>query len=149
MDPKFSEAMRASIVGSARFVEELVETKLNKGIEQYVILGAGLDTFAQRRPEIASQLQVFEVDQPGVQAWKQRRLVETGHVIFDLLKFVPVDFEVWQSWWDQLIARSFVLGKPSLVVSAGVSMFLTKEANLATLKHLANFALGSSFAMTF
>ena len=45
---------------------------------QYVILGAGLDTFAQRRPELASRLRVFEVDQPGPQAWKRRRLIELG-----------------------------------------------------------------------
>jgi O-methyltransferase involved in polyketide biosynthesis len=65
MDPAFSKGMRASIVGRARFIEDLVEEEAKQGVTQYVILGAGLDTFAQRRPEIASRLHVFEVDRPG------------------------------------------------------------------------------------
>src|SRR5438067_1852287 len=63
-----------------------------------VILGAGLDTFAQRRPEIASRLRVFEVDQPGPQAWKRQRLIELGFGIPSLLYLVPVDFEAGDAW---------------------------------------------------
>ena len=58
----------------ARFIEDLIIEQSRKGITQYVILGAGLDTFAQRRPDIASQLQIFEIDQPDTQTWKQQRL---------------------------------------------------------------------------
>ena len=74
MEPNFTSRFRAAIVARARFVEDLVVEQAGQGVSQYIILGAGLDTFAQRRPEIASRLQVFEIDQPGTQAWKRRRL---------------------------------------------------------------------------
>jgi methyltransferase (TIGR00027 family) len=68
MDPQATSGYRAGIVARARFIEDLVTEQAGHGVVQYVILGAGLDTFAQRRPEIASHLRVFEVDQPGPQA---------------------------------------------------------------------------------
>src|SRR6266513_290821 len=76
MDPHATSLFCASIVARARFIEDLVVEQAGRGVRQYVILGAGLDTFAQRRPEIASCLKVFEVDQPGHQDWKQQRLIE-------------------------------------------------------------------------
>src|SRR6202050_3218514 len=79
MDPDGTRWFRASIVARACFVEELVAEQAEQGVTQYVILGAGLDTFAQRRPRLASGLRVFEVDQPGPQAWKRRRLIELGY----------------------------------------------------------------------
>lgn len=149
MNPDFSKGIRASIVGRARFIEDLVEEQVKQGVNQYVILGAGLDTFAQRRPEIASHLHVFEVDQPGPQAWKRARLKEIGFDLPEWLRFVPVDFEAGQSWWEQLLSAGFDQSKPAVVVSTGVSMYLTREANLATLQQTAKLAPGSTFAMTF
>src|SRR6478735_7269474 len=73
MDPSFTSGFRASIVARARFVEDLV-------VDQYVILGAGLDTFAERRADLGDRLHVFEIDQPATQAWKRERLVELGFV---------------------------------------------------------------------
>lgn len=141
--------MRASIVGRARFIEDLVEEQISHGVTQYVILGAGLDTFAQRQPEIASQLHIFEVDQPNPQAWKKKRLVEEGFSLPESLHFVPVDFEAGESWWDKLIQAGFDIKKPSIVVSTGVSMYLTKKANRETLKQVAKLAPGSTLATTF
>lgn len=149
MNPDFSKNMRASITGRARFIEDLVEEEFKKGVNQYVILGAGLDTFAQRRQDLLSKMHVFEVDQPGPQAWKQKRLAELGYKISPNLHFVPVDFEVGESWWDQLINSGFDLNKPAVIVSTGVSMYLTKEANLATLNQISKLQSGSTFAMTF
>jgi methyltransferase (TIGR00027 family) len=149
MDPGFSKSMRASIVGRARFIENLIEEQIKQGVAQYIILGAGLDTFAQRRPEIASRLQIFEVDQPGPQAWKKKRLQEIGFGIPNWLHFVPVDFESGQSWWEQLINSGFETQKTTLVVSTGVSMYLTKETNRATFQQIAKLAPGSTFATTF
>lgn len=149
MNPEFSKSMRASIVGRARFIEDIVEEQMKQGVTQYVILGAGLDTFAQRRLDVASHLHVFEVDQPGPQTWKQKRLTEIGFGIPEWLHFVPVDFEVGQSWWEQLIANGFDTTKPAIIVSTGVSMYLTKEANLATFRQMAKLAPDSTFAMTF
>ena len=75
MDPRATSGFRAAIVARARFIEDLVAEQAGQGVGQYVVLGAGLDTFAQRRPEIAARLRVFEVDQPGPQAWKRQRLI--------------------------------------------------------------------------
>ncbi|MBF6327001.1 class I SAM-dependent methyltransferase [Nocardia transvalensis] len=149
MAPGFSKSMRANVVARARFVEDLVEERAARGVDQYVILGAGLDTFAQRRPEIASGLGVFEVDQPETQAWKRQRLTELGYPIPEWLRFVPVDFEAGDSWWDGLVAAGFDIARPALVASTGVSMYLTEDAIAATLRQVATLAAGSTFAMTF
>lgn len=149
MDQGFTRPFRASIVGRARFIEDLVVEQAGRGLEQYVILGAGLDSFAQRRPEVASRLRVFEIDRPGPQEWKRRRLADLGLGIPDWLRFVPVDFEAGESWWERLLAAGFDGGKPAVVVSTGVSMYLTKEANAATLHQMAALAPGSTFAMSF
>jgi methyltransferase (TIGR00027 family) len=149
MDPEGTKGFRASMVARARFVEDLVVEQAARGVGQYVILGAGLDTFAQRRPEIASQLRVFEIDQPGTQAWKRGRLAELGYTVPDWLRLVPVDFEAGQSWWEQLVANGFDPDRPAVVASTGVSMYLTKDANAATLRQVAGLAAGSTFAMTF
>jgi methyltransferase (TIGR00027 family) len=134
MDPAFTRLFRASIVARARFIEDLAAEEAGRGVGQYVILGAGLDTFAQRRPEIARGLRIFEVDQPGPQAWKRQRLIELGLGIPEWLRLVPVDFDA---------------GQPAVVASTGVSMYLTKDAVAATLRQVAALAAGSTLAMTF
>jgi methyltransferase (TIGR00027 family) len=149
MNPQFTRPFRASIVARARFIEDLVAEQAERGVDQYVILGAGLDSFAQRRPEIAARLTVFEVDQPGPQAWKRQRLTELGFSISERLRFVPVDFEAGASWRESLAAAGFDEAEPAIVVSTGVSMYLTKEANAALLRQAAALARGSTFAMTF
>ena len=119
------------------------------GIDQYVILGAGLDTFAQRHPDVSSSLQIYEVDQPGTQAWKRRRLAEEGYPVPEGLHFVSVDFEIGESWWDALNANGFNADGASIVSSMGVSMYLTTEATDATLRQVAALAPGSVLTMTF
>jgi methyltransferase (TIGR00027 family) len=149
MHPQGTSAGRASIVARARFIEDLIEEQVSQGLTQYVLLGAGLDTFAERKPELASQLLVFEVEQPATQAWKQRRLAELGYETPAWLHFVPVNFEAGMSWWDELKKAGFDPSQPAVVVSTGVSMYLTKDANAATLRQLASLAPGSTLAMTF
>lgn len=149
MDPHGTSQFRASIVARARFIEDLVAEQAANGVGQYVILGAGLDTFAQRRPEIASSLRIFEVDQPGPQAWKRQRLIELGFGIPEWLRLVPVDFEVNWSWWERLATAGFDAGQSAVVASTGVSMYLTKDAVAATLRQIATLAPGSTLAMTF
>ncbi|MFD8219115.1 class I SAM-dependent methyltransferase [Streptomyces sp. NPDC059697] len=149
MDPRGTSGFRAAIVARARFIEDLVAEQVGHGVAQYVVLGAGLDTFAQRRPEIAARLRVFEIDQPGTQAWKRRRLIELGYGIPDRLRLVPVDFEAGADWWEQLSDAGFDPGRPTVVACTGVTMYLTKEATAATLRRLAGLAPGSTLAMTF
>ncbi|MFJ2643804.1 class I SAM-dependent methyltransferase [Streptomyces sp. NPDC087511] len=149
MDPRTTSGFRAAVVARARFIEDLVTEQAGRGVDQYVVLGAGLDTFAQRRPDIASHLRIFEVDQPGPQAWKRRRLIELGYGVPDRLRLVPVDFEAGESWTEQLVAVGFDPDRPSVVVSTGVTMYLTREATAATLRQIASLAPGSTLAMTF
>src|SRR5882724_1406640 len=149
MDPHATSLFRASIVARARFIEDLVVEQAGRGVSQYVILGAGLDSFAQRRPEIASRLKVFEVDPPGPQAWKRQRLIELGFGIPAWLRLVPVDFEAGGSWGERLTAEGFDAGQPAIVASTGVSMYLAKDAIAATLRQTAALAPGSTLAMTF
>lgn len=149
MDPQGTSLFRASIVARARFIEDLVAEQAGRGVGQYVILGAGLDTFVERRPEIASRLLVFEVDQPGPQAWKRQRLIELGFGVPDWLRLVPVDFEAGDAWWPRLAAAGFDAGRPAVVASTGVSMYITKDAVAAMLRQVAALAPGSTFVMTF
>ncbi len=145
----FTRQFRASILARARFVEDLLEARAAEGVAQYVVLGAGLDTFAQRRPELASRLRVFEVDQPGPQAWKRQRLVELGFGVPPFLRLVPVDFERGEAWLERLSAAGFDAKRPALVASTGVSMYLTKEAIRDTLRQIAALAPGSTLVMSF
>jgi methyltransferase (TIGR00027 family) len=147
MNPRYTSRARASIVARARFIEDLVTEEAARGVGQYVLLGAGLDTFAQRRPEIASQLEVFEVDLPGPQAWKRRRLREVGFAVPEWLHFVAVDFE--KAWWEKLATAGFDANRPTVVSSSGVVMYLSREATTATLARIGELAAGSTLAMSF
>jgi methyltransferase (TIGR00027 family) len=149
MHPQGTRGYRASIVARARFIEDLVDTVAGQGVTQYVILGAGLDTFAQRRPEIASKLQVFEVDRPGPQVWKRRRLEELGLGVAPWLHLVSVDFEGGGSWWERLVQAGFDPARAAVVAVTGVTMYLTRDANLGMLRQVAMLARGSVLAMTF
>ena len=110
---------------------------------------AALNAFAQRRPDLASRLVVFEVDQPGTQAWKRQRLIDLGYGVPGWLRLVPVDFEAGASWQEEVKKAGFDATRPAVVASTGVSMYLTREANQATLRDLARLAPGSAVAMTF
>lgn len=149
MDPAGTRPFRASILARARFIEDLVVEETGKGVGQYVILGAGLDTFVQRRPEIASHLTVFEIDRPGPQSWKRQRLSALGFGIPAGLRLVPVDFETGDDWRQGLAAAGFSAERPAILAAAGVSMYLTMEAIAALLRQAAAFAPGSTLAMTF
>jgi methyltransferase (TIGR00027 family) len=149
MHPDFTSGFRAAIVARARFIEDLVTERAAHGTGQYVLLGAGLDTFAQRRADLAGRLTVFEVDQPETQAWKRRRLVDLGYGVPDWLRLVPVDFEAGASWQREVAKVGFDAARPAVVASTGVSMYLTREANAATLRDLAALGPGSTVAVTF
>lgn len=145
----FTRPFRAAIVARARFIEDVIEAEAARGVDQVVLLGAGLDTFAQRRPELASRLTVFEVDRPGPQAWKRQRLRDLGFGLPGWLRLVPVDFEAGDGEWDRLAAAGFDPARPALVASTGVSMYLTREAVAGTLARAAALAPGSTLVMSF
>ena len=149
MHPEGTKGYRASIVGRARFIEDLVLEQLEQGVTQYVILGAGIDTFVQRHSELAKRIRVFEIDQPETQDWKRQRLIDLGYGVAENLHLVPVDFEAGESWQKKLIVHGFDPNQPAVITSTGVSMYLTLEANRATLSEIAKFAPGTTLAMTY
>jgi methyltransferase (TIGR00027 family) len=146
MNPVGTRPYRAAIVARTRFVEDLL---VEERIGQYVLLGAGLDTFVQRHPELARRVRVFEIDQPGPQAWKRQRLEELGYGVPEYLRLIPVDFEADDDWWPALVGAGFDESATALVSSSGVSMYITTAATTTTLRRLARMAPGSIVAMTF
>jgi len=146
MHPIGTGPYRAAIVARTRFVEDLL---VEEGIGQYILLGAGLDTFVQRHPDLAESVVVFEVDQPRPQEWKRQRLTALGYGVPDWLRLIPVDFEADEDWWKALLDAGLDTQTRALVSSSGVSMYITKAATSATLRQLAGLAPGSIVVMTF
>jgi methyltransferase (TIGR00027 family) len=132
----------------ARAPEDRVERALASGTRQYVILGAGLDSFAYRRGDLLDRLRVFEVDHPASQAWKRRRLAELGIARPPNLVFVPVDFER-QTLRGALAAAGFDAGAPAIFAWIGVTLYLTREAIRATLATVAACPAGSRIVLTY
>ncbi|WP_333625032.1 class I SAM-dependent methyltransferase [Sphingobacterium siyangense] len=147
-DMKYTKRLRASIVARARFVEDVAKTEVENGIKQYVVLGAGLDSFAQRNTEISSQVDIYEIDQPDTLIWKEEKLIENAYKIPDNLHFVPVDFET-TSWWTELLNKGFDTNKKAVVSCTGVTLYLTKKAITDTLKKMTLLASGSTIAIAF
>ena len=132
----------------ARLAEDVVERAVAAGIRQYVILGAGLDSFAYRRPDLLERLRVFEVDHPASQAWKRERLAELGVRLPPNLVFAPVDFEA-QTLRDGLLAAGFDFSAGAVFSWIGVTMYLTLAAIEATLETVAACPPGSRIVLTY
>lgn len=126
-------------VSRARYAEDNLDQAVRRGVKQYVILGAGLDTFAFRRPEMLDKLQIFEIDHPVMQAYKRRRLIEMGLEKPTQLHFVPVDF-LHESLTDALAHSTFDQQSPSFFSWLGVTYYLTSEAVFNTLSAIAKIA---------
>ena len=92
---------------------------------------------------------MFEIDRPGPQEWKRQRLLRLGLGIPSYLRLVPVDFEAGDTWWERLAASGFDSGRPAVVASTGVSMYLTKNAIVTTLRQVAALASDSTLVMSF
>ncbi|MCO5144282.1 MAG: class I SAM-dependent methyltransferase [Oligoflexia bacterium] len=148
MHPEGTKPYRASIVARSRFIEDYVEREYEKGIRQYVMLGSGLDTFAQRS-ELANKIEIFEIEKAETLDWKKKRLEELSYDFSSTLHFVAVDFEAKESWWKKLISSGFDPENPSIIASLGLSMYLTRETILETLQMMAKLKKGSTFIMTF
>ncbi|MFB6456849.1 class I SAM-dependent methyltransferase [Chitinophaga sp. Hz27] len=147
-DMKYTKRLRASIVARSRFIEDLAKAQTEKGVQQYVLLGAGLDSFAQRNKTAISRLSIYEIDQPDTLAWKKEKLLENGFEIPASLHFVPVNFET-SSWWEELLHAGFDIRQQTFVSCIGVTLYLTKEAILDTLRKLTSLAEGSTIAIAF
>src|SRR5580704_6993810 len=93
LDQPATRSMRLFIAARSRFAEESLAAAVGRGVRQYVVLGAGLDTFAHRNPFAEAGLRVFEVDHPATQAWKRQRLAAAELPEPASLTYAPVDFE--------------------------------------------------------
>ena len=132
----------------ARFTEDIVEQAAASGVGQYVILGAGLDSFAWRRNDLPGRLRVFEVDHPATQSWKRRRLAGLGVELPARLVFAPVDFER-QTLREGLEQAGLDFGQPAVFSWVGVTMYLTLEAIRATLATMAQGRPGTQVVLTY
>ena len=130
-----SRALRAFLAVRSRYAEDQLAGAVAQGVRQYVLLGAGLDTFAYRNPYAGAGLHVFEVDHPATQAWKRELLGAAGISVPPELAFVPVDFER-QTLSDGLRNASFHVGEAAFFSWLGVTPYLTREAFLATLNFI-------------
>ncbi len=135
-------SFRAFMVVRSRFAEDELAAAIARGASQYVILGAGLDTFAYRNPYSPAQLRVFEVDHPATQAWNKKRLAVGGIAIPPSLAFAPVDFEK-QSLAAELAAAGFDASRVTFFAWLGVTPYLTETAMRSTLEFIASCAQGS------
>ena len=136
---------RAAMALRSRYAEDRL---LRGGFTQYVILGAGLDSFAWRRPDRLRSLRVLEVDHPASQAWKRERATELGLPVSDRHVFAPVDFEI-ESLRQGLEAAGFDWSEPAMFSWLGVTMYLTADAVAATLRTVATCAPGSEVALSY
>ncbi len=144
---QISRGLRASLVVRSRVAEDELARAVAAGVRQYVVLGAGLDTFAYRNP--FESLRVFEIDHPATQAWKRECLDKAGIAIPDSLTFAPVDFEEGGTLAQGLAAAGFDRAAPVCFSWLGVTMYLAEETVFETLSWIGGSAPGSSVVFDF
>ena len=145
---RLARYLRAFLVARSRVAEDALADAFGRGVHQYVVLGAGLDTFAHRNPYAASTLRVFEVDHPQTQDWKRRQLAAAGLAIPQALTFVPLDFEA-QTLTDELRRAGFRTDQAAFFSWLGVSMYLTRDAVFSTLSYIASLPAGSGIVFDY
>jgi methyltransferase (TIGR00027 family) len=145
---KFGLGIRALMVARSRYAEEALARSIARGATQYVILGAGLDTFAYRNPYAESALRVFEVDFPATQEWKRRNLKEAQIAIPSSVTYAPVDFER-QTLSEGLRLAGFDVAKPTFFSWLGVTMYLTDDAITSTFGLIASTPPGGGVAFDY
>lgn len=135
-----AEGLRLFVAVRSRFTEDCLAEAIARGVDQYVLLGAGLDTFAYRSAR--DGLRVFEVDHPATQGWKRARLDEVGMQARAAVTYAPVDFER-ETLREGLARAGFDFAKPAMFAWLGVTPYLTREAVMATLSFVATLPTGS------
>jgi methyltransferase (TIGR00027 family) len=147
-DSRGQRTLRAFAVARSRVVEDELELAVKSGIRQFVILGAGLDTFAYRNPHANQGLKVFEVDHPDTQTMKRERLAAMAITPPSELTFVPVNFEI-DKLDERLQTAGFEAAQPALFSWLGVSMYLPAEAIQSIFQYVKTTAPGSSIVFDY
>jgi len=140
--------LRSHVVLRSRYAEDRLFDSLNRGIEQYIILGAGFDTFAYRQPDWARTLNIFEIDQLETQKEKLLRLRKAGLIIPANTRHISIDFEE-ESLFDGLNKSQISFEKPTFFCWLGVAMYLTKRSVDNVLRTITKFPKGSEIVFTF
>ncbi|MDG3443173.1 class I SAM-dependent methyltransferase [Nitrospirillum amazonense] len=138
--------LRAALVARSRFAEDALAAAVAQGVDQYVVLGAGLDTFAYRNPHPG--LRVLEVDHPATQAWKREMLAAAGIAPPAGVAYAAVDFES-DTLADGLTRAGFDWNRPAFVAWLGVTVYLTRDAILDTLRRVAALPAGSGIVFDY
>jgi len=133
--------LRAFVAARSRFAEDELARAVARGVRQYVVLGAGLDTFAYRSP-YAEAVRVFEVDHPATQAWKRVRLADAHIALPAWLTFAPIDFDS-QTLAEGLREAGLAGGEPVFFSCLGLTFYLPSEAVMATMRAIAALPRGS------
>jgi methyltransferase (TIGR00027 family) len=144
----FSRSLRAFLAVRSRYAEDLLGQAVERGIRQYVVLGAGLDTFAYRNPFRAAGLRVFEVDHPATQEWKRAQLHQAGIAIPEDMTFAAVDFER-ESIELGLPRAGFDKHQPAFFSWLGVTPYLSRAAFDATIQFIASMPSTSGLVFDF
>src|ERR1700733_14357288 len=143
VEQPYSRSLRAFIAVRSRYAEDHLLAAAARGVPQYVVLGAGLDTFAYRNPFQSAGLRVFEVDHPATQEWKRAQLCAAGIAIPAEMTFAAVDFER-QSLEDGLRIARFERQQPAMFSWLGVTPYLSRAAFDGTIQFIAGMPCGSS-----
>lgn len=143
-----SRGLRAAVVVRSRFAEDELARAVATGVQQYVVLGAGLDTFAYRNPHKAAGLHVFEVDHLSTQQWKRSCLKDADIPLPENLIFAPVDFE-HGTLAQGLTEAGFRTDLPACFSWLGVTMYLTEAAILESLGFVASLPKLSSISFDY
>jgi methyltransferase (TIGR00027 family) len=138
---RMSRAMRAFMAVRSRYAEDGLAQAVERGVTQYVLLGAGLDTFGYRNP-FGDRLRVFEVDHPATQGWKRAQVEAAGIDVPSSLTYTPINFER-QTIMDGLVASGFNPAAPAFFAWLGVTMYLARETVMATFAMIAALPKGS------
>ena len=142
----FSVSLRAFLVARSRHAEDILAGAVASGATQYVLLGAGLDTFAHRNPY--PHVRIFEVDHPATQQWKRELLAANNIAAPQWLTYAPVDFE-HQTLPEQLLSSAFDSRQITFFAWLGVVPYLTHAAFRSTLDFIARAATGSGVVMDY
>jgi methyltransferase (TIGR00027 family) len=142
------QSVRAGVTIRSRVTEDALFEAMKRGITRYVVLGAGLDSFAWRRADLADKLEVYEIDHPASQDWKRARLRDLGIASTPNIHFIPIDFEK-QTLLEGMREGRLPLDKPLFFSWLGVTLYLTREIVLDTLRQIATLPSGTEISFTF
>jgi len=141
------KASAATCILRSRYTEDRLAAARSR-LNQYVLLGAGLDSYALRQAESLGDLLVYEVDDPPFLEWKRQKIAELGLIAPPQLRYVPCDFEV-TTLPDALAASDFDPDRPCFISWLGVTQYITREATKATLAWAGARPKGSEIVFTF